>query len=166
MSDAPAAEFLARLEAVEWRLAHHAGDDPARVAGQLTTPDHGTGEQWQWGQVWAHLAEFIPYWMEQARQVIASYTGEPVPFGRVKSNPERIAAIERDRGVAVDQLWRRLQGHVAELRTFLGELPDEAWPARGVHRTLGVMPLAHIVEEFLVGHLEQHADQLRGLARG
>ncbi len=30
----------------------------------------------------------------------------------------------------------------------------------GAHPRLGDMPLAQIVEEFVVGHLEEHADQL------
>jgi hypothetical protein len=160
------AEFLARLDIVEQRLAAHAAGDASRAAGRLTAPDRGTGEQWQWGQVWAHLAEFIPYWLAQSCTVIGSYAGEPVPFGRVKSDSERVAAIERDRGVAMEELWQRLHGHIAELRVFLRELPDSAWQARGVHQTLGVMPLPHIVDEFLVGHLEQHADQLDSLADG
>jgi len=168
MSDAPAApteEFLARLDVVELRLAVHAGSGATRPAGRLTDADPGTGEQWEWGQVWAHLAEFVPYWVEQARIVIGGYDGEPVPFGRVKSDPERVAAIERDRGAAVDELWQRLQAHIADLRMFLRHLPDDAWAARGAHQSLGVMTLPHIVDEFLVGHLEQHATQLDGLVR-
>jgi hypothetical protein len=156
----PAADFLARLDAVEQRLAVHA---QGATAIGLTDADPGTGERWEWGQVWAHLGEFVPYWIEQTRHVIDAYDGEPVPFGRVKSNPERVAAIERDRATAVDVLWPRVQRDIADLRAFLGALPGDAWNARGAHQTLGVMPLPHIIDEFLVGHLEQHAAQLDGL---
>jgi hypothetical protein len=166
VSDSPTAELLQRLDSAEQRLAQHAHVEAERVAARRTDPDCSTGEQWEWGQVWAHLAEFIPYWLEQSRAVISAYRGEPVPFGRVKSNPERIAAIERERGVAVEQLWQRLHEHIAELRAFLVELPDDARAVRGVHQTLGVMPLPRIVDEFLVGHLEEHTDQLDGLSRG
>jgi hypothetical protein len=154
-------DFLARLDAVEQRLAQHA---QRGRAGGLTDADPGTGEQWEWGQVWAHLAEFIPYWIAQARIVVDGYSGEPVPFGRVKSNPERVAAIERDRSTDVAALWQRTSRDIGDLRTFLRDLPDAAWEARGVHQTLGVMTMAHIVDEFMVGHLEQHAAQLDGLA--
>jgi hypothetical protein len=160
--------MVARLDAVEQRLAQHAHAYATRSPQGLTDADPGTGEQWEWGQVWAHLAEFIPYWMAQASQVIASYGGdgaEPVPFGRVKSDPDRVAAIERDRAVPVEQLWARLQDQVAALRAFLGEMTSQQWAARGVHQTLGVMDMPHLVDEFLVGHLEQHAAQLDGLAR-
>ena len=158
-----AAEFLSRVAAVELRLARHAQTPPA---GGLTDADPGTGERWEWGQVWAHLAEFITYWIEQAQHVIDEYAGEPVPFGRVKSNPERIAAIERHRRTAIAQLWDGTDRDIQTLRVFLSSLPDDAWSARGVHQTLGVMTLPHIVDEFMVGHLEQHAAQLDGLAAG
>ena len=161
MADAP--DFLRRLDVVEARLAEHSAD--SRSHGGLTEADRGTGEQWQWGQVWAHLAEFIPYWLAQAQAVIAAHRGEPVPFGRVKSNPERVAAIERDRGVPVAELWSRLQAQIADLRAFLRDVPAGDWAARGVHQTLGIMDMPHLVDEFLVGHLEQPAAQLDGLSR-
>lgn len=55
----PAASFLARLDAVERRLEAHAARSPAG----LSEPEPVTGERWDAGQVWAHVAEFIPYWL-------------------------------------------------------------------------------------------------------
>jgi DinB superfamily len=156
--------MLRRLDAVASRLHRHAaGDVPAAA---LTDADPGTGERWDGGQVWAHLAEFIPYWLDQLRHVVAGYGGEPVPFGRVKSDPERLDAIERDRATPVSELDARLQEQVGEARVFLRELPDGAWAVRGVHSTLGVMTLERMLDEFIVGHLEQHAAQLDGLRAG
>ena len=152
-----------RLDAAELRLATLARTPLDQVLGHHTAPDPPTGETWEWGQVWAHLAEFIPYWLAQAQTVIDGYHGEPVPFGRVKSDAGRVAAIERDRATAVAALWTRLQAHIAEARAFLSALPDQAWSARGAHQTLGVMSLEHLLDEFIVGHLEQHADQLGSL---
>jgi hypothetical protein len=159
-----AAEFLQRLDAVERRLAAHAQRDTTVAEGRHTDPDPPTGETWEWGQVWAHLGEFLPYWLVQATDVVSRYSGEPVPFGRVKSDPERVAAIARDRNGQVRALWRRTDDGIAAVRVFLAELNDDAWTARGVHQTLGVMSLAQIVDEFMVGHLEQHAAQLDGLS--
>ena len=160
------AEFLRRLDALEHRLAQHAQRDAAAAEGRRTEPDPPTGETWEWGQVWAHLAEFLPYWLAQARAVIRGYSGDPVPFGRVKSDPDRVAAIARDRNAEGPALWARTGQGIAELRAFLRDLPDGAWAAHGVHQTLGVMSLQSIVDEFMVGHLEQHAAQLDGLAGG
>ena len=157
----PAAEFLERLDWVAGRLDAHAGREPS---GGLTDPDPGTGERWEWGQVWAHLAEFIPYWMSQVMLIARTGGSDPVPFGRVKSDPVRVAAIEADRAKPVPELGRRLSGHLVDLRLMLSNLPPAAWGRRGLHQTLGVMDMPRIVHEFMVGHLESHAAQLDQLA--
>ena len=154
--------FLDRLDVVSERLRRH-GERDAEAAG-LTEPDPSTGERWEWGQVWAHLAEFPPYWMAEIRRILATADLGPVGFGRVKSDPARIAAIEADRREPIDMLWTRVRRHLAELRTLLEEMPDAGWGRRGVHSTLGVMEMPRIVDEFLVGHLEEHAAQLDGLS--
>jgi hypothetical protein len=153
--------FLVRLDAVEGRLGTHAKRD--FPAGALTAPDPPTGERWEAGQVWAHIAEFIPYWLGEAGDVVKHAGDEPVAFGRTKSDPVRIAAIESDRSTDRAALWIRIAAGIAALRAFLGVAADGAWKARGRHPTLGDMDLAKIVDEFLVGHLEQHADQLDAL---
>ncbi len=86
------------------------------------------------------------YWIEQARKVIDAHSPDTVPFGRVKSDAGRIAAIERD-------------------RTDSQERTAADWLARGQHQARGVMDLAGIVDEFMVGHLEEHADQLHDLEK-
>lgn len=155
-------EYLARLDAVEARLGAAAAAEPHPDA--LTGADPTSGERWDRGQVWAHVAEFIPYWIRQARPVIAGQpSGEPVPFGRTKSDPERIGAIERDRHEAVSTLWASTKEDIALLRTFLSGLEPDQWLTVGLHPTRGPMPMPAITEEFLVGHLEQHADQLESL---
>lgn len=155
-------DLLRRLDAVEARLADLASKEP--TPGALTDADPGSGERWDRGQVWAHLAEFIPYWIEQTRPILRGQpSGEPVPFGRTKSDPERIGAIERDRHEAVSTLWASTREDIAILRTFLSGLLPEHWLDVGRHPTRGPMPVSEIIEEFLVGHLEQHADQLEAL---
>ncbi len=155
-------EYLARLDAVEARLAALAELSPPPDA--LTGADPSTGERWDRGQVWAHLAEFIPYWIAQSRPILeAQPAAEPVRFGRTKADPERIGAIERDRREPVAVLWSDTRDDIAQLRVFTGRLTPEQWDAAGLHPTLGVMSIAEILEEFLVGHLEQHADQLEVL---
>jgi DinB superfamily len=155
-----AAALLARVDAVEERLSR---DADSRPAPGLTQPDPPTGERWDHGQVWAHLGEFVPYWIEQARLVADASNPEPVSFGRVKSDPVRVAAIERDRTLPPGQVMARLSGQLADLRAFLAGLSAEGWERRGLHPTLGEMEMPRIVEEFMVGHLESHADQLDGL---
>jgi hypothetical protein len=154
----PQQDFVERLDSVGERLREHAARDFPRDA--LTAPDPPTGERWEAGQVWAHVAEFIPYWLDEAATVVARGGEAPEPFGRTKGDPARLAAIERDRSTDQGRLWDRAARDIVTLRAFLSGLGDSAWTARGLHPTLGEMDLAAIVNEFLVGHLEQHAVQL------
>lgn len=158
MSDrSPAEEFLRRLDLVTERIHRHVATPPPAA---LTDPEPRTGERWDWGQVWAHTAEFPTYWMNQVRLALAVPGPEQVPLGRVASDPDRVAAIESGRTVPVPELWERLSGDLAELRRLIQELRPADWAREGVHSTLGVLDMPRIFEEFLVGHLEAHADQL------
>ena len=151
--------FDERLAAVAQRLAALAD----RAADGLTGPDAKTGERWDAGQVWAHTAEFPAYWLGEVATVVDCWAGQPVPFGRVKTDAGRIAAIERDRTADRATLAARVGDAIAAVRERLAALPPEAWRAEGVHQTLGVMNLERVVDEFLVGHLEEHATQLESL---
>ncbi len=163
MSAEQAAPFLSRLVAVERRLAEHAA---LPLPSGLTDPDPGASERWEAGQVWAHLAEFPGYWLDQIRRILvdrAAGAAGPISFGRMKTDPGRIGPIERERRTAPADLLRRVNSEIAELSSTLSALPDDAWSAIGLHQSLGEMGLPAIVERFVVAHLEEHADQLDGL---
>jgi len=152
--------LVERLDAVGARLQRHATGRPAEG---LTDPDQPSGERWEWGQVWAHLAEFVPYWMAQMRHILETPGSEPVSFGRVKTDEGRVGAIERDRARPIAELWQQLEGHLGQFKSFLQALPPEAWSREGRHPTLGTMGMERIADRFVVAHLEEHADQLDGL---
>jgi hypothetical protein len=155
-------EFDDRLAAIEQRLADHAatGFEPG-----LTEPDPGADERWEAAQVWAHMAEFVDYWREQAELIIQRFDGEPVPFGRVKTDAGRIEAIETGRRQSISQLAQRTRQGMAELRRFIDGLDDRERMAIGRHVTRGDMSIERLVDYFLLDHLEEHLNQLDGLAR-
>lgn len=158
--------LLDRLAAAERRLAAHAR---APLPAGLTDPNPGEEERWEAGQVWAHLAEFPAYWLDQARRVVAGWTAgapEPIPFGRTRQDAGRIAAIERDRWTDPAALMRRLSAGIAAVSADLRELRPRALAARGRHPTLGEMDVYGLIEHFVVEHLEEHAEQLDHLAAG
>jgi hypothetical protein len=155
-------ELIARLTAVERRLAEHAD---APVPSGLTDPDPGNEERWEAGQVWAHLAEFPAYWLAQAQRVISLPTHEPVPFGRVKTDSGRLEAIERDRHTDPTALLERVRSTLAEVTDTARTLPPEAWTRHGMHPVRGQMTVHQIFETFIADHLEEHADQLDLLRR-
>jgi hypothetical protein len=158
----PFPAFLARVDEVEGGLRRQAAG--GRPEG-LTAPDEPSGEQWEAGQVWAHMAEFVPYWIGEARLVIAAASEEAVPFGRVKTDPGRIAAIAERRAEPVGVLAAKTAADVRQLRSFLREVDRDPanWSRVGLHSKLGAMTITQMVEEFLVGHLEEHLGQLDGL---
>jgi len=155
-------DFAGRLDDIERRLAERA----SRPAPEgLTDPDAGSDERWEARQVWGHLAEFVGYWQEQIESVIAAYDGEPVPFGRTKQDPARIAAVEMGRQTPVAELVGRAQESLAEARRYLAGLGSAEWNAVGRHPTVGDMDVEAMVERFIVAHLEEHLDALDGLER-
>ena len=152
--------LLARMAAAEGRLSEHAD---APVPDGLTEPDPTTDERWEAGQVWAHIAEFPPYWLAEAQRVASLPTNEPVPFGRVKTDAGRVAAIERERHTAPAALLERVRGSLADVTDATRAFTPAEWSRRGLHPTRGEMTVQSIVERFIVDHLEEHADQLDGL---
>jgi hypothetical protein len=153
----PAEGFVTRLDAVVSRLDAHA----ARPHPGLTDADPRTGDRWDEGQVWAHLAEFIPYWIVQVGTILAA--DEPPSFGRTAADQHRLGEIERRRQEAPATLMLTVRQESMALRDLILRLDPDTWDRRGIHPTLGPMTVTAIVEDFLVGHLEQHAEQLERL---
>jgi hypothetical protein len=154
-------DFVARLDAVEQRLNGHVA---ATAPTGLTEPDPGGTERWEAGQVWSHMAEFVPYWKGQVESVISAYEGAPVPFGRMKDDPGRLSGIEMGRHETIRQMGAQVHDSIEELKTYLGGLTSAEWNAVGLHPVRGEMDVESIVGRFVVSHLEEHADQLDLLA--
>ena len=154
-------DFAARLDDVEKRLQTHV---VAAAPTGLTEPDEGDTERWEAGQVWSHMAEFVPYWKGQVESVIASYDGESVPFGRLKDDPGRLSGIEMGRHEAIRQMGAQVHDSIEDLKGYLGGLTSAEWNAVGLHPVRGELDVESIVGRFVVSHLEEHADQLDLLA--
>jgi hypothetical protein len=154
--------LFARMAAAEGRLAAFAEDPPPG----LTDPDPATGEQWDAGQAWAHVAEFVPYWQGEMERVVAGARqgSAPVPFGRTVADEGRVGAIESGRHEPPAEQMARLAGALTLIRSYLVGLDDADWEARGTHPRRGEMTVAEMTERFVVAHLEEHADQLEKLA--
>jgi hypothetical protein len=151
-------ELIERMTTVERRYVDHASRP---LPAGLSDPDPGATERWEAGQVWAHVAEFPDYWLNQASRIVtADPADDPVPFGRTKADADRIEAIERDRHTDPAALLARVRGSLVTVSETLRSWPDEAWTRSGQHVVRGPMTIDAIVERFIVEHLEEHADQL------
>jgi hypothetical protein len=148
------------LSGVEERLVALAREG---ASDGLTEPDPGGTERWRDVEVWAHLGEFPDYWVDQLSAVVGGRGGKAVPFGRTKADPARTAAVAAARRDDIAGHLRRLLGACDRLRALFATMDDADWAARGAHPSLGEMDVPSILQEFLIGHLEQHAAQLEAL---
>ncbi|MBA3281690.1 MAG: hypothetical protein H0U29_05620 [Acidimicrobiia bacterium] len=163
----PVAAWVDRLDAVECRLHTHA---TLHRFGGLTDPDPGGTERWDADQVWAHLAEFGRYWLAELDRVLDAPGPGPIPFGRTKSDPVRIAAIASARPDAAEVSgplhtvqYEAVRRAIDALRGRLLELTLDDWGRVGRHETLGDLTVAEQLQHFHIGHYEEHAVQLDSL---
>jgi hypothetical protein len=122
---------------------------------------YGAEPESDWGpkEVLAHAAEMIPFWLAQIDLVVAGGS-DPVPFGRVSSDPVRIERVGRDRKLPAAELFRRIDTAAGEASARLEALSPADSAKRGLHVRLGEMTVDEIVGRFVVGHLDEHAVQL------
>jgi len=154
-------DFVGRLNDLGRRLDNLA--TAGRRAG-LTEPDPGQTERWDDTQVWAHMAEFVGYWQGEAERVIALYDGDPVPFGRLKDDPDRIAGVEAARIEDLAALQGRVRDSIAELRRRLEAMTPAEWNAVGRHVRGFDLDVEGIINRFVLDHLEEHATSIEALA--
>jgi len=125
----------------------------------------GTEDEAQWGprEVLAHVAEMLSYWHGELTRVVAGGGSAPVPFGRVASDPSRLARIDELRRRPAGDLVDEIGGRVPEVAAFVDRLtPDEA-DRVGRHQTRGELTVSDSVQRFFASHLEEHVAQLRDI---
>ena len=150
-------------------LQAHAGVDALRADVEAGAPwpaspnfGHEPEASWNPPELLAHVAEMLPYWMGQIERILDGYP-EPVPFGRVATDDERIAAIGRERTLPVGELFDRVARGAQAAAGRLRELSAEELARRGTHPTLGEMTVTAIAERMFIRHLGEHAEQLRSI---
>jgi len=158
----PIDSLITRLDVAEARLA---GLSRFPFPQGQTDPDPGAEETWDAAQVWAHIAEFVSYWTDQARDLVTAPAASTPNFGRMKTDQGRIEAIARDRSLPREKLWQKVHDGIEASRTYFSGLTGDQLGRTGVHPTRGTVDVPFIFEEFVVKHLEEHAHQLDKLAQ-
>ena len=152
---AATAEFVATRPAVEagapWPLEK--------------TIDNSDEAHWGPPEVLAHVSEMASYWLGEMERVLAG-DPQPVPFGRIATDPVRIGILERDRSLPPRELYDRTISSLERLERRLLELTPAQLDRRGLHPRLGEMTVGEMVERFVVTHLAEHDDQLETLLGG
>lgn len=133
--------------------------------GELGDPNAETGECWDRGHVLGHVAEMIPFWTVQVRQVLA---GSRTEIGRSESEvEERRAAIDGAHHAGEAELLRRIDAGLAGLEALLQSLQpaDIAIQAQARrHGSTQLRDVGFILNGYLVNHVEEHLAQLRALS--
>ena len=127
-------------------------------ADRLTPADPDDGDQWDEGQVLAHIAEFLPYWTGQFQAIVTA--GGGIDFGRVKTTPARIARIEAGRHEPAAVLLDRMDAAVEVAAAYLESLNEEQLQLVGIHPTRGEMAVSAGVDRFMIDHFEEHVAQM------
>jgi hypothetical protein len=153
--------LLDRLDAAKARLA--AVSNVPYPPGE-TDPDAGAEETWGAAQVWAHVAEFVGYWPAQAQALADATAGEVPAVGRLKTDASRTAPIERDRNLPQAQLWARISAGIDAARQTFTAMTPRQLARTGTHPVFGTIDCVFVFRQFVVQHLEEHADQLDKLA--
>jgi hypothetical protein len=147
-----------------------AGSDLLDLRGPLVAGEpwplsaaYGTEPEADWGprEVLAHVNEMLGYWTAQLESVLASDPATAVPFGRVATDPDRIARIAADRELPSGDLLDRIDAGLVTATGFAGGLSAADLERRGLHPTRGELTVGASLERFLVTHVEEHVAQLR-----
>jgi hypothetical protein len=136
---------------------------PREGWGEPGPVDERTGERWDRGNVLGHVAEMLPFWTAQVRGILAG-GGE---MGRDEVGmAQRRVGIDSGREAGEDGLLIRVDEGLAGLQALLADLRDADLdrPVR-YHASDGERDadLRYIVKHILVGHAEEHLEQLRSL---
>jgi hypothetical protein len=139
---------------------------PVLGPGVPGAPDESTGERWDRTHVLGHMAEMLPFWTGQVRELLSGAT----EFGRGESGyARRREGIDAGPELGEEELRRRIGAGIDGLLRLLQELRPEdldrrvRYSARSGDRDVD---LRSPMEELLVGHLEAHVRQLQELSVG
>jgi hypothetical protein len=136
---------------------------PREGWGEPGPLDEQTGERWDRGNVLGHVAEMLPYWTGQVRAVLGG-AGE---LGRDSvGSAQRRMGIDSGREAGEDGLLTRVDEGMAGVEALLAEMSDADLDRRVRFRSADSQreeDLRFALEGLLIGHLEDHLEQLRSL---
>ncbi|GAK12182.1 DinB family protein [Geomicrobium sp. JCM 19039] len=117
-------------------------------------------EEWSIMQVLSHLAEAIPYWVNEVDRVVEKPGSE---WGRGLQDPARLKAVENTGQLSV----QKTLGEVEALKTMvekLSTISEKQLHAENPHRNFqkfGNKPVSFIIGHFIEEHVEKHLSQIK-----
>ena len=149
-----------RLKAARERLARLPTSKPLRAG----PPDPSTGESWHRGNVLGHVNEMLPYWTDQIRRAAAG-------SGKVGRNEagaaKRREGIDHGDAAGEAELKRAVDKGIGGALKLMEKLSPQDLDRTVVFRNREGEHQARIgelLQMLVVGHLEEHVEQLGDLA--
>jgi hypothetical protein len=148
-----------RLEAARERLTRLPISRP-RHAGPL---DSSTGESWHRGNVLGHMSEMLPYWTDQIRRAKAG----SARMGRDEEGAaKRRQGIEQGDAAGEAELKRAVDRGIEGALKLMAKLtPEDMDRTVTFHNRDGdrEVRVGELVQMLVVGHVEEHVQQLTDL---
>jgi hypothetical protein len=139
---------------------------PLLGPGQPGPPDEKTGERWDRANALGHVAEMLPFWTSQMRGIIGGGT----EVGRGEAGQlRRRAGIDSGRVASEEDLRGSVAAGVEGLLLLLDEMREEDLDRHAHYRSQSGesdVELRQLLDTLLVGHLEEHVQQLESLRGG
>ena len=131
---------------------------PLTGAGEPGDPDPKTGERWDRLNLLGHTAEMLPHWVAQVQS-----GADRIGRGEAERRRRR-AGIDDAATAGEEELRRRLDEGIEALLALLGGLRDadlvRVVDCYGLSSGDRVMTVNQALDELIVGHLEEHVEQL------
>jgi hypothetical protein len=132
---------------------------PQSESHEQGPPDPKTGERWDRLNVLGHTAEVLEFWSAEIPRAVAA--GDVV--GRQPGSAGRMEGIEGGRLIGEEKLRERIEAGTETAIACLGNFKDEQLDHMVETRNQGTIPLRRALEIYVVGHLEEHVNQLTEL---
>jgi hypothetical protein len=117
--------------------------------------------EWNVLQNLGHIAEMIPYWLDQSRRMILADSANPHTVGRTLDDPERLTGVERGAAGDPDELLAQVQEQARKGAAAIRAFTPEERAKKGVHPRLGELSVEDMIERFIIVHAEDHLKQMR-----
>jgi uncharacterized damage-inducible protein DinB len=132
------------------------------VAERLRT--HPGEDEWSVMQILGHLAESVPYWLDNCHNLIVA-TGKPPTFGRRLDAPERLVGVEIGATGEIDEWLPRVEGEIMAAAQAIRHMSPAERSKIGLHIRDGEITVAQVIERFIVTHVEGHLAQIQAALR-
>jgi hypothetical protein len=149
-------EQIARLEQLGEQFAHFIEREPEEALHRRPRPDYLTA-----AELSGHVAEFMVDVAERARE-LSKQPGLTVE--RMPDDPQILLETARLSKADSAEAASAVRQASMQAASILRTIPADGWQVRGENKTLGEPTVSDVVQQFLLGHLQDHLAEAQAAA--